>query len=132
MPRTGDSRVWTVARAGGDIVFCTRENLQRIVDEKQSMALVWPEEGIFTPEGDWVFNAEHGPPHFEVYEPLLCDIQTASLLIDMYNKLSGKPMPQDHSLAGKTNKEVFDIRVAESRAYFGKFVDFCWTNARFK
>lgn len=130
-----DTGLWTSPRAEGDIALCTIETLRKIVAEKTALLLVWAEEGEFLPNGDWKFNEAHLPRTLgHTYEPLLMDLQSASLLVQMRDRLGDKPFKSDtHPHAGKyTMGESFDVRVAESRIWVGKFLDFAWGNASFK
>src|SRR5580704_16005477 len=107
---------WTSTRAAADIVFCTREAIEKYHAEQQCVAFVWPEEGEFQSDGSFVFNEKHRPPYFEVYQPLLVDIVSLNLLKRLYDSREDKVNKQ-----GELQKSVFDRRVKESRAYFGLF-----------
>jgi hypothetical protein len=127
--------VWTTARANADIVFCTVSVLETIVKERQSLAFVWPEEGDFNEHDDFVFNADHTPKAMAIpnYEPLLCDIQTAQMLMTLRGAMSDKIITNPkHGYYGKTRLQAFDGRIAESRAYFALFVEKGWSFVSFK
>lgn len=54
------------------------------------------------------------------YEPLLVDLQTANVMMKVYDSINEK------------NQTTFREQAADNRGYFGRLVDFCWSCVEFK
>jgi len=98
----------------GSTVFASFDKLKQIVETHTSLSFVWPEEGEFSPNGKWRFNAT-----YQGFQPLMIDPTTAQLLV-----LSHKALLTD------STREKVERIIARSRGTFGTFVEICWRHVK--
>ncbi len=89
------------------IVFASLENLQKIVKEHSFHLFVWECEGTFA-KMNFNFNSK-----FKDFSPILVDVQTANMLLTVYEALK--------------NKQEFEAIIKRSRYQFAKMVEFGWS-----
>ena len=100
---------------GLSIYFATFLRLLKIVEYKQAVAFVWPEEGEFDKHAVFHFNSDHNG-----FEPLIIDLTTAHAMVTVYGALNEQK-----------NKKMFRDWTAKSRGHFGKLVEFTWDHVSF-
>ena len=92
------------------VKFASIEALREIVEEKEAIKFVWPEEGGFASKsGAWYFNKDH-----KEFQPLWVDMSTANLLVKIADALSND------------NRPKFEAALAADRGSFCYWVDAGW------
>ena len=98
---TGEYKDWPV-------VFGSIDALKEIM-AVGPLRFVWPEECEEAKSGGWMFNIDH-----DDFQPLLVDAYTASMLVQIHDKLS--PERQGR----------FADQLEKSRGYFGYWIESGW------
>lgn len=75
--------------------------------------LVWPNEGKFDSKGNFQFFE-----NFKDYEPLLCDLNSARLVVQMTE-------------ASPVAAEMFQTKALKERCWFVSLAKVCWKHASF-
>jgi len=94
------------------------ELFKSMAENKCSLSVVWADEGEFDEGGNWTFNEAHTTP--TKFEPLIVDMGTASLLIQLHDML--KPENQ---------KKTRDFLDNDNRGRFAQLVEMCWSRASY-
>ncbi len=103
---------WTGADMAGGIYFATATRIWKVYESKQGCALVWPDEGSFSPDGEtWTFNRKHAGE----FEPLWIDPTTAAALHALYS-----------ALQEDKNKEKVRDWIRRDRGLFARMVQIAW------
>lgn len=93
-------------------VLANYDAVEAIATEKQYRSLVWHTEGAFDIQsGEWKFHDDYAA---QGYQPVICDMQTASMLVTIYRAM--------HS----DNQEKMRRMLSASRGQFAKVVNLGW------
>ena len=104
------------AESWGRVEFATIEGLRKIVKQHQYKCVVWPDEGVFDDQGNWVFNDKHKKneedPESIDFEPLMIDATSAAMILVLYD-----------TLQEQKNKDKLERWVSEHRGLFGRIFE---------